>query len=635
MSRTNIAQTPEAGFPPPGAQSIPARPILSALTSLGIGILLFFGLLLASVIAFNTSYEGKIYPGISVSGIDLSGLTPVEAAALLSQQLDYPVRGQIAFQDGQNVWVAKPFELGLFLDAQGSALAAYYTGRQGGLLPQSVDQFNAYMGGVNLPPRLVYDERAAQFYLETIASQINRAVIEASLSVRGTDVIVQPGQIGRELDTKAALTLLAPQLHSMSDGLIPLTVSESMPAIMDVSDQAEIVEKILSAALTLRVPNPEEGDPGPWTFEPEALAHLLAIERVETPEGPRYQVGLNSETMRPMLESVAPQLARSPENARFIFNDDTRQLEVIQPAVIGRHLDVDLSIQTINQLAAAGEHEIYLEVAYTSPEVRSEATAEELGITELVASHTSYFFGSSSGRIQNIQLSAAQFHGLMVAPGATFSMAEWLGDITLDNGYAEALIIYGGRTIQGVGGGVCQVSTTLFRTAFFGGFPIVERYPHAYRVGYYEQTSSGGYNANLAGLDATVFVPVVDFKFRNDTPHWLLMETYTNAAGRSLTWKFYSTSDGRTVEWDSSGPRNVVKPDPPLYEENPDLRQGEIKQVDWEADGADVSVTRVVRRGDEVLYNATFNTHYLPWRAIYHYGPGTEGMPPPSQEDDD
>jgi vancomycin resistance protein YoaR len=333
------------------------------------------------------------------------------------------------------------------------------------------------------------------------------------------------------------------------------------------------------------------------------------------------------------LESVVPALARSPENARFTFNDDTRQLEIIQPAVIGRHLDVGGSIRAINEKAAAGEHEINLEVGYTNPEVGSDATAEAFGIRELVASSTSYFYGSSADRVQNIQIAASQFHGVMVPPGANFSMAEVLGDITLDNGYAEALIIFGGRTIKGVGGGVCQVSTTLFRTAFFGGFPIVERYPHAYRVGYYEQTAAGGYDRSLAGLDATVFVPVVDFKFKNDTDHWLLMETYTNASGRSLTWKFYSTSDGRNVEWNSSGPRNIVKPEPPVYEENPDLKKGEIKQVDWEAEGADVSVTRTVRRDGQVLYEGTFNTHYLPWRAVYQYGPGTE-IPEQEREDE-
>ena len=165
--------------------------------------------------------------------------------------------------------------------------------------------------------------------------------------------------------------------------------------------------------------------------------------------------------------------------------------------------------------------------------------------------------------MQNIKAASAKFHGLLVAPGETFSMASAMGDVSLDNGYAEALIIIGGQTIKGVGGGVCQVSTTLFRTVFFAGFPIVERYAHAYRVGYYEQTANGRDNS-LAGLDATVFVPMVDFKFVNDTPYWLLMETYVN--GYSLTWKFYSTSDGRTVDWNTTGPTNIVaaaRPDLP------------------------------------------------------------------------
>jgi vancomycin resistance protein YoaR len=200
-------------------------------------------------------------------------------------------------------------------------------------------------------------------------------------------------------------------------------------------------------------------------------------------------------------------------------------------------------------------------------------------------------------------------------------MASAIGDITLDNGFAEALIIAGGQTIKGVGGGVCQVSTTLFRGAFFAGFPIVERYAHAYRVGYYEQTS-GGRNANLAGLDATVYVPIVDFKFVNDTPNWLLMETYVN--GYSLTWKFYSTSDGRSVEWNSTGPTNIVAPPDPIYRENSDLNLGEIVQVDWAAEGSDVSVSRTVYRNGEVYFSDTINTHYQAWQDVYEYGPGTE-----------
>ena len=207
-------------------------------------------------------------------------------------------------------------------------------------------------------------------------------------------------------------------------------------------------------------------------------------------------------------------------------------------------------------------------------------------------------------------------------------MAAVLGDISLDNGYAEALIIYGDRTIKGVGGGVCQVSTTLFRTVFFAGYPIVERHPHAYRVLYYEQTASGRVDPRWAGLDATVFVPLVDFKFKNDTPYWLLMEVYVDAAHRYITWKFYSTSDGRTVEWSTTGLQNKTDPPAPQYIENPELEPGEIRQVDWPVEGADVTVTRVVYRDGEVLYRDVFTTHYRPWRAVCEYGPGTEGMPP-------
>jgi vancomycin resistance protein YoaR len=183
------------------------------------------------------------------------------------------------------------------------------------------------------------------------------------------------------------------------------------------------------------------------------------------------------------------------------------------------------------------------------------------------------------------------------------------------------LIIYGGRTIKGVGGGVCQVSTTLFRAVFNSGFPIVERYSHAYRVSYYEKTASGAIDPRLAGLDATVYFPLVDFKFTNDSPYWILMETYIGDG--SLTWKLYSTSDGRSVRWDTTGPTNIVPAPSPLHEENAELKKNQIKQVDYAANGADVTVTRTVSKDGTVLFQDQITTHYQPWQAICQYGPDT------------
>jgi vancomycin resistance protein YoaR len=275
-----------------------------------------------------------------------------------------------------------------------------------------------------------------------------------------------------------------------------------------------------------------------------------------------------------------------------------------------------------------GEHVIPLVVQETQPALPDTVTGQQLGIIQLVSKQTSYFWGSHEERIQNIQTAAARFDGVLVAPGETFSMGQALGDVSLNNGFTEALIIYGNQTIKGVGGGVCQVSTTLFRTVFFGGYPIVERVPHAYRVSYYEETSSGSDDTRLAGLDATVYFPLVDFKFTNDSPYWILMETTVDLGSRSLTWKFYSTSDGRSVAWNTTGPQNIVPAPDPLFKENPDLNPGQITQTDYAANGADVTVTRTVWKNGAVYFQDQFQTHYQAWQAVCEYAPG---MPDPEK----
>ncbi|MFN2145896.1 MAG: VanW family protein, partial [Anaerolineales bacterium] len=432
------------------------------------------------------------------------------------------------------------------------------------------------------------------------------------------------------LDVEAVIGQIQEPMLNLFDASIALTVNEFRPKVLDASAQAQVAAGMLSQPLVLRV-SPNEETLGPWEIAPETLAEMLVIDRADTGE---YVVKLDENTLFNTLYPLAPNLSVDPVNARFIFNDETRQLEVIQDAVIGRELLVDESIAKINAELAAGQHQIDLVFDYANPDVTNDMTAEQLGITELVSAESTFFYGSDAGRIQNIATAAAQFHGLLVAPGETFSMVENIGDISLDSGYAEAWIIYGDRTVKGVGGGVCPVSTTLFRTVFFGGFPVVERWPHAYRVTYYELAQSGAVNEKMAGLDATVYAPVVDFKFTNDTDNWLLMETYLNEAARSLTWKFYSTSDGREVTWDTTGLTDVEKPPFPVYEENKDLDKGVIKKVDWAVDGATVVVTRTVTRNGDTIYRDTFKTKYEPWAAVCQYGPGTKDYPPKDDERD-
>ena len=586
------------------------------------GMTLFFGLLILWTLGYQLFYAGRIFPGVSVAGVDLSGMSPSDAALKLNQALSFSTTGKILFRDGEKAWVATPAELGMVFDPSSSAVTAYKLGRSGGLFGALSGQIRAGGAGVSVPPVIVFDQRVAYHYLSQISTQVNQPLKEASLKLEGTNVVAEPGQVGRELKIDATLVYLAAQLQTFSDGEVPLVIQELQPQVLDVSAQADTARQILSQPLTLTVPNASGSDSGPYVYNPEVLATLIVPQRVQNGDQQSVQVILNPRGVRDLLVPVKTQADRLPSDAKFIFNDETLQLDVMEQSSVGRELDIDASIKAINEAVVRGEHTVSLVINETQPRVAATATGQELGITQLIWSETSYFYGSSAERIQNIEAAARQYHGVLVAPGETFSMGEHLGDVSLDNGFAEALIIYGGRTIKGVGGGVCQVSTTLFRAVFNAGFPIVERTPHAYRVSYYEQNASGGIDPRLAGLDATVYFPLVDFKFTNDSPHWILMETYMGSG--SLTWKFYSTSDGRTVTYDTTGPTNVVSAPSPLFEENPELNKNEMKQVDWAANGADVNVTRTVWKNGAVYFQDTVTTHYEPWQAICQYGPDSK-----------
>ena len=588
------------------------------------GFIVFSAIVIVWMIGYQLVYAGKIFPCVSVAGVDISGLTPNDAALKLSQTLSYPITGKVLFRDADRVWVASPAELGMVFDPSASALAAYDFGRKGGIFSALSRQISARGLGADVAPVVIFDQRVAYTYLQNIGSQVNQSVVEASLRLEGTNVVSEPGQLGRALNLDATLVYLAGQLQSFRDGEVPLVIQETAPKLLDVSSQAEAARRILSQPLTIAVPNFREGDPGPWTYDIPIVANMISVSVVDNAGVAEMQVGLDPNKLRESLNDLKIVVDQLPANARFIFNDTTGQIEPIAVSSIGRVMDVEASIVAINDALLRGEHTVLLSVAEQAPAVLDTASGTELGVTQLIAEQTTYFYGSSESRIQNIVAAAERYHGLLVAPGETFSMGNELGDVSLENGFAEALIIYGGRTIKGVGGGVCQVSTTLFRTVFFAGFPVVERYSHAYRVSYYEMDASGSVDPDFAGLDATVYFPLVDFKFQNDTPYWLLMETYVNVSARTITWKIYSTSDGRSVTWETTGPANVVPPPPPLFEENPEFKVNQISQVDYAAQGADVTVDRTVWRGGQVYFSDQFITHYEPWQAVCQYGPGTE-----------
>jgi vancomycin resistance protein YoaR len=587
--------------------------------------LLFFAGLLAvitavlavgGVAAFQARYRDRVYPGVWMLGKELSGLTRSEAERALAAAFTYPEDAQFTFRHGERRWTATAAELGVQLDAAASAELAFQVGRLGEPAGQLNDQGYALWYRVDLAPVVVYDQARAAAVLGRIGAEINRPAEEAMLALSGTQVQYTPGRAGEMLDVPATLERLNRPVAGLQPAELDLVVTPVEPALADAQAAADAAAAVLAAPITLVIAEPLEGDPAAgWTITPDQLAAMLVLQRVHDEQGPRYLVALDGDRLAEFLAPIAPLVEREMVDARFVFNDDTSELEVIAPSTPGRALDVAASVAAIQAAAGSAERRVPLALTIEQPHFHDGVTAAELGIREQLTSQTTYFLGSSADRVTNIRVASLRFHGAVIAPGEEFSFNQFLGDVSLETGFAEALIIFNGRTVQGVGGGVCQVSTTVFRASFSAGLPTAVRWPHAYRVGWYER----GFGP---GLDATVFAPEVDFKFLNDTAGHILVESYVNTTTGTLTFKLYGTKD-RDVVVETPVVTNVVPHPPDRYEENPELAPGQIKQVDWAVDGADTTVRRVVSRNGQVLFTDSVFTRYLPWQAVYQVGPGT------------
>lgn len=564
---------------------------------------------------YEWRYQDRIYPGVSVWGLDLGGLGLDEARALLDQHFN-PYQGeQLILSHDQQSWQISPLDLGVSLDVAATAISAHAVGRGVTLWDSLQEQSQSLRQGHEVEPILSFDSGVAMVFLSQLAREVNRPVRNADLTVDGLQVEVGSSQVGWDVDLAATYQLLYERVASFSGGEVGLVVQEQPPLVADVSETGTLVESMIGSPLVLSPNFAAQGelveDLQPWTLGRESISGMLIIRQVkEHDSSVKLEVELDQEKLSAYVEGLASQIERSPENARLDFDDSTGSLTPIAHSREGRTLDTAETMRLINTQVAAANREITLPILAVRPQVADD-NGPDLGIVELVSEGITYFKGSSAGRINNIQVAASKFHGLVIPPGQTFSFNEHLGEVSAETGYEESVIIFGERTRVGIGGGVCQVSTTAFRAAFWGGFPILERTPHGFRVSWYEPP---------VGLDATVYSPWVDLKFLNDTSYYLLIETEADAQTGTLAFRFYSTSTGRTVEMEGPFEDNVVVHGEPIYEDDPTLPKGTTKQVEWARNGVDVTLYRIIKEGDEVISREEFFSRYKPWQARYLVG---------------
>lgn len=613
----------------PRRQSRPKRSFSWLRFLLGsLTLLIWIGALAAAgVVAwYQYNHTDRIYEGVSVRGINLSGMTQPEARTALANVFDpYPLT-PVTVTYGDQTWTLSAKDLGVNFDADSAAQAAFRVGRSPVNASETLtkvaqfqanlqQQLAAYRFGHDVLADEAVDRAAGLDWLDARAQEINRSTTEATLRLNGLDISTTPSQVGYALDVADSLDKIYAALLANEGGTVNLQVKETLPLLADVKEAEAFIRLALSGPITLASDTPDVDTgafPPTYTISTEELAPLVSTRMEKQADGTlRMVASFDEKPLRPKVEAWAAELARDPRNAEVTFNPSTYAIGVVTYSQTGRSLNVDETMTGIRQAVLGNERKVTLPLTYVNPAINTH-TLDQWGINEIVSEGSSTFKGSSPERMHNIATAAAAVDNTVVPPGGIFSFNQSIGSVSKDYGYQDALVIWGDRTAVGVGGGVCQVSTTAFRAAFYGGFPIVERWNHGYVVSWY----------GTPGLDATIYTPTVDFQFRNTTNHHLIIKTFMDANKGTLLFRFYGTRPNWTVTVTGPDILKEVPAPPAVYENDPTLAPGQVKQVEWSSNGMDVAWYRVIRdSAGNVISNETLHSSYTPWAAHYLVGP--------------
>jgi len=565
--------------------------------------------------SYRLLWRGKIFPGISVSGIAIGGLSPERANDILSRRSAEFLESPLSLSYDEQGWTIEPSQLSLSYEPSVSVRAAYLSGRNGGFfgLPPLLGILEE---GKDLPLRYTLDEQVLESSISAIASAVNVPSIPPSLEVLAAPdpqthsrIKVEAGEAGLQLDVSSLRRTLHERFFTLSQEPVVLHAISlnSSDAAIDPVLTTMRAERLLDRTVVLSYAE-NSHEALRWELTGEEIVHFLSFDG-----------GFDTEKIASYSATLAESIDRQPVNATFAFRDG-RVVE-FSPEQNGLTLNTsgttDALTRTFSELEMSEETEMTLSlpVSVTLAQI-STSEVNNLGIRELLGRGVTTFHGSIANREHNIALAASRVNGVLIAPGEVFSFNATVGDISAATGYRQAYIIKEGRTILDDGGGVCQVSTTLFRSALESGLPITERTAHSYRVSYYEQNSKPGF-------DATVFAPRVDLKILNDTPGHLLIQTETDTAANTLVFEIYGTSDGRVPSITNHRVWDVSPPPPDLYQDDPTLPAGSVKQVDWKAWGAKVKFDYSVSRDGATIYEKTFYSNFRPWQSVFLRGTGS------------
>lgn len=553
--------------------------------------------------ALPARYAGQVYPGATVQGVRLNGLTRDEALEQLhSHFTTFEQRAAtISFED--NLWTATLGELGGNIDYEATLDAAMAHGRES--VADRYTTFFAADDSTIIEPVISINTDKTREYLETLAPAVDIEARNARLFRASGEVRMIDSVEGRALDRDAAVADLQAVMESGTSGVVALETQVVAP---EVSSAA--LEKNKSQAITLIGEQIalNHGDLV-YTISAEQLAQALVIDQTSTPK-------IDPSRLADRLDAIAADIYVRPKNAMFGWDNG---LYVVKEDEDGMEMDRAATEALVVELASATQRAGNLPTKAAKAGARAD-NMKELGIETHLAAGSSSFAGSSWERATNVAVAANNISYKLVPPGETFSFNGLMGPISTDMGFVTGTIISGDWTATDIGGGVCQTSTTVFRAAARAGFQFSEWHAHTWRLGFYELDGSP------PGFDAAIYQPngpgqmTLDLSWTNTLESWLLIMMVVD--GSTVTAHLYGKDPGWTVTFGDVSVSEPIPPGKPVERENPNLARGERNWVSGAAPGYHVVLPRTVTAADgTVISEGSFVSDYLPQPEVWEVGP--------------
>ncbi len=553
--------------------------------------------------------DGKFYPGVTVAGISIGGLSRADAETALEARTATFQQTAITYVYQSRDWTFSAKELGISIDYDKTLQGAWEYGRDSGI----TSRYEALLdrGSYQAPLMLSVDDEVLKQTLSTISTDLNEKPVDATFAVDGLDVQVTPEKPGRTLNLDAARKDSYDTLDTLEPSTVMLRVDVVQPEITAAHLEPSRSEAALLVSHKVTI---KHGDTR-WTIEREDIARAVVV-----PNDPvKTEPALDPGTLHLILQPIVDTVNTDPVNATLAWDGKLVATSDSKPGV-----SVDLDKLTELVIEAAGKESgrtVSLPVTDVAPDIDAKHL-DKLGIVTLMGEGSSSFEGSSDARATNVQVSADKINHSVIPPGATYSFLDSIGTISVEAGFVEGKIISGGWYASDIGGGVCQVSTTVYRAALLAGLPFAEWHPHSVRVSFYELDNWP------VGMDATIFQPetpdagiTLDLQITNPTDSWILLEMTTD--GDRIYCDLYGANTGYQVTVSDpviSDPTDP--PSQPLEKDSSDLPSGERQQTQTAQGGFTTTLTRQVVLNGETIEDDTFVSVYAPVADAFMVGTG-------------